>query len=424
MSTLQDYDVLEVVDFMFAPLVDAMVTALEMNAAPHLKPLVTKYVWFRLGLGMIRPVRVDDVWAPAELGYNEYLAKLLTRAEYYELVSCSKGCIPSMVEGCNRQWRRGWKLGKAATGDETIVPHKGKRAGYLRQFVPRKPHNTGLKLYCLADSVHSYTVDVYLFTGKRGVLSRRTTAAGALPPARVMYRWADELPFGTALIADSYLGSLEVAETLSSRNIPFIILAKRSTRGVLALKSRCPNQEMVSEVVDGGFMLCVFKNRPVGRKPARVVPILHNIKFSGAMVTHHLGDQIPRPIYAYRQLAGGVDTANQMALQHREVGRCSTWAQAVRHFLLRYAITNAFTTCRFLRLLPKGERMYAFQWAVMKAVCGESRSWHVADVHAPVPLGERRACQHCRIGASTWGCSGCRGEVHLHVKCFAAFHAV
>ena len=28
------------------------------------------------------------------------------------------------------------------TGDETIVPHKGKRAGKLRQFVPRKPHGT------------------------------------------------------------------------------------------------------------------------------------------------------------------------------------------------------------------------------------------------------------------------------------------
>lgn len=424
-STLKNlnYDVLDVVSFMFAPLRKAMETALEKNNRVDLMPLVTKYMWFRVGLGMIRPVRVDDVWMQGELGHNEYLAGLVTRAQYYDLVGATKGSIPAMLEGCNAQWEQGWKLGKAATGDETIVPHKGKRAGHLRQFVPRKPHNTGLKLYCLADSVHAYTLNVYLFTGVRGKLSRRSTAAGSLTPSRVLYRWADALPIGTAIIADSYFGSVEVARTLCARRIPFIMLAKRTTRGVDELKAQCNVQEIKSKVIDGGCKLCVFKNRPVGRKPARIVPLLHNVKFSGRSVTHHLGYEIPPAIYAYRQLAGGVDTANQMALQHREVGRCSTWAQAVRYFLLRYAMTNAFATCRFLKLLPKGERMYAFQWACMKAVCGEPLLRHVGSVHAPLRRATRTTCHHCRDGASLWGCSGCKEEVRLHVKCFADFHA-
>ena len=119
------------------------------------------------------------------------------------------------------------------------------------------------------------------------------------------------------------------------------------------------------------------------------MPVIPNVKFSGRSVTHHLGYEIPPAIYAYRQLAGGVDTVNQMAMQHREVVWCSTWAQAVQHILLRYTMANAFTTCQFLRLLPKGERMYAFLWTCMKAVCGNPRLRHVPSVHAPVRRATR-----------------------------------
>jgi hypothetical protein len=301
------------------------------------------------------------------------------------------------------------------------VPFKGKRAGQLRQFVPRKPHSTGLKLYCLADSVSNYTVDVYLYTGRRGVLRRASWAAGNLRPAEVVYRWADRLPAGTALVADSYFGTLEVAKTLAARRIAFLLLTKRNTHRVKELGASCPPGHMRTVVIKG-FALGVFKNPKVGQKAARVVPFLHNILFNAFWVTHHLRYQIPPPVRAYRMLAGGVDTANQMALQHRETGRCSTWAQAVRHFLLRYAITNAFATCRQLGVVPRGERMSDFQWACMKAVCGQPIPQRVpATKHLPI-AGARKQCAHCG-GLSTWQCSGCCG-VTLHVKCFAAFHGV
>ena len=48
----------------------------------------------------------------------------------------------------------------AKGGDETMVPHKGKRAGPLRQFIPRKPHSTGVKLHMLADAVHPFVTDI------------------------------------------------------------------------------------------------------------------------------------------------------------------------------------------------------------------------------------------------------------------------
>ena len=422
-TTLAGYEVLEVINFMFQPITDSMETMLDRNGRADLKALVPQYIWFRIGLGVVRPLRVDDIWNSAHLCYSPYLANLLTRTKYYDMVKSTKGDIADLLEGCSTQWQEGWTLGQAACGDETIVPFKGKRAGNLRQFVPRKPHSTGLKLYCLADSVNSYTVDVYLYTGRRGALRRASWAAGNLSPSGVVYRWAEQLPAGTTLVADSYFGTMEVAKKLAADRIPFLLLTKRNTQGVAALgASTAPGHMRTVVIKRGGFALGVFKNPKVGQKAARVVPFLHNIVFEAFWVTHRLRYRIPPPVRAYRMLAGGVDTANQMALQHRETGRCSTWGQAVRHFLLRYAITNAFATCRQLGVLPHGERMSDFQWACMKAVCGQPIPKPVAAIkHLPV-AATRKQCAHCS-GLSTWECSGCPG-IHLHIKCFAAFHGV
>ena len=66
----------------------------------------------------------------------------------------------------NGRERGAW--GGGACGDESVVPHKGMLAGPLKMFITRKPHPTGIKLYCLADATWGYVVDMYLYTGVRG----------------------------------------------------------------------------------------------------------------------------------------------------------------------------------------------------------------------------------------------------------------
>ena len=72
-----------------------------------------------------------------------------------------------LLQAVNEVWPKLWAFRGAATGDESIVPHKGKLAGHMRQFIPRKPHSTGIKLYVFADSVHPLVTDVYLYAGKK-----------------------------------------------------------------------------------------------------------------------------------------------------------------------------------------------------------------------------------------------------------------
>ena len=67
--------------------------------------LVTRFLVFKLLLGMIRPRRIDDVWDPKLLSYNRHLVQLLTRREYYTLNRLLRPAIDALLETCNTTWK-------------------------------------------------------------------------------------------------------------------------------------------------------------------------------------------------------------------------------------------------------------------------------------------------------------------------------
>ena len=177
-----------------------------------------RYNAFILLLGMVRPMQVDGIWERDGLLYNPFMAQLLSRKQYYVLRRNIRPDVVELLEECNGQWAGAWRLGGAACGDESVVPHKGIRAGPLRMFIARKPHSTGIKLYCLADATSGYVVDKYLYTGRRGHLRRFGNSAGNYNAQQIMTMRAGLLPSGTILCADSFFGSHELARDL----VPFV----------------------------------------------------------------------------------------------------------------------------------------------------------------------------------------------------------
>ena len=231
-----------------------------------------------------------------------------------------------------------------------MVPHKGLRAGPLRLCSARKPHSTGIKLYCLADATSGYVVDMYLYTGRRGHLGRFGNSAGNYNAQQIMTMWAGLLPSGTILCADSFFGSYELARDLAAEGHAFLMMTKRSTYGVdKAGELLGEGQTATCTVNDARYAMVVFKNPKVGHKPPRVVQMLTNVHFPQAGPVHRRSGNEVNPVVAnYRQLPRGVAGVNQMALQMRQMGRQMTGSHAVRAFVLRYAGVNAYATCRSL----------------------------------------------------------------------------
>ena len=91
--------------------------------------------------------------------------------------------MTGLIEECNATWLSVWEIGGGGggvCGNEAVVPHTGSNWHELRQYIARKPHSTGIKVYVLCDNTYGYVFDVYLYTGRRGRIRRTGTCAGNL----------------------------------------------------------------------------------------------------------------------------------------------------------------------------------------------------------------------------------------------------
>ena len=121
---------------------------------------------------MLKPRRIDDLFEDGHPDEDNYVANLLHRKLFYKMQRNCNVDITSLIEACNEGWVQWWEQGDAVAIDEAVAPHKGRRFGGIIQYIPRKPHSAGIKLYVLCDSVSGYVLQVYLYTGKKGQLRR------------------------------------------------------------------------------------------------------------------------------------------------------------------------------------------------------------------------------------------------------------
>ena len=168
------------------------------------------------------------------------------------------------------------------------------------------------------------------------------------------------------------------------------------------------------------YALSVYKNPKVGCKAAKVVPLLTNC-LAGPPRMHRTGYQLPGIIANYRNFSPGADSFNQMCLQHREEHRFKSWWKALGGMVLRIAATNAFTSCKALRLCPQGETMFDWQLRLMRYMY-PARHIVVTERHFPMVVNKRGRCAHRGTGSTRYICKGC--GCYLHLECFAGYQEV
>ena len=175
-------------------------------------------------------MQVDGIWDNCHLAYNKYMASLFPREIYYRLQRLLRTDVTDLIEECNATWSAAWEIGGAVCGDEAVVPHSGCRCLGLRQYIARKPHSTGIKLYVLADNGGGYVFDVYLYTGRRGKVRRFGSCCGKYDAKGIMHLWVRMIPQSTVLFADRFFGSHGLAEEFAAQSPLFLMLSKRDKR--------------------------------------------------------------------------------------------------------------------------------------------------------------------------------------------------
>ena len=117
--------------------------------------------------------------------------------------------------------------GGGGCGNESVVPHKGLLAGPIKMFIARKPHPTGIELYCLADATWGYEVDMYLYT-----LRQYGIAAGNFDAKNITKLWASLLPKGLVLCVHCFYRSHGLARELAVSWRRFLMMTQRSAYGL------------------------------------------------------------------------------------------------------------------------------------------------------------------------------------------------
>ena len=226
-------------------------------------------------------------------------------------------------------------------------------------------------------------------------------------PDSLLAMWSTHLRADTVLVGDSFFGSQATAQRLARKGRPFSTMVRKDTAGVQRGGDNIEAGQMVMGTVDGHkYALQVYKQPKTGGTPPQLVPILSNVWYAARGPLHHTGQEIHLLVAPYRQVARQVDSANQMALQMRLLGRQMSCLQAVRGFLLPYAAANAFAACRTLERCRGTDSMWEWQWALLhRRYCTDAQPRRT--IHVPVGGAKRRACADCGKGRTHYVCSGC-----------------
>lgn len=326
----------------------------------------------------------------------------------------SHECIELLRSNC----QKAWNLDQVLIVDEMLIPFTG-RWKHI-QFIKGKPHNTGLKMYCLADS-NFYVWDFWLYQGNESERSGK--------PMNIVLDFATnaikEQHKPHFIVADSYYGSLKLAEELHSRQFGFLLSCKSDRPAYLFSKF------LHEDLKKGGYN---FTNNAhfsaITYFDKAKVNLISNLFLTHKEASNSTQSKsLPMGLYWYRRWLGGVDHFDRWFHLYLQPHRNIKWTQALLTGLFKIAVGNTNiiainlghettlkeTTVEIIKHLSKNTTLRKEQGSV-----GVKKGFQ----HFPQLIEDKKSCIMCLKNglksSTTYICKVCK--VFLHPKCFESYH--
>lgn len=304
------------------------------------------------------------------------IADVLTRDRFFLLRSNIKVVNDLDVTDDEKKTDRLWKLrpfiemirsaclklprSPSASIDEQIIPFTGERT--LKQYVPGKPHPTGLKNFVLA-SPSGMVLDFEIYQGKSS-LAANTSALGV--GALAVLRLSQSMPAGSALCFDRFFTTAPLLKRLAKDNL-------RATGTIM--KNRIPKDAKLPEdktlvkrgrgsfcqAVNEADGICLIKwidNKPIMFASSHVgeEPVGKRTRWCKK---EKIYKDVCRPavVEAYNNNMGGVDLCDRMVSLYPSKARTKRWTLRTLCFLADVAAVNAWLQykedCELLQVANK-----------------------------------------------------------------------
>lgn len=231
---------------------------------------------------------------------------------------------------------------KALCIDEQMISFTGRCPA--RQFVPRKPSPTGLKVFVLA-SAKGMVYDFILYQGKSTFSSYQLLGKPAGQGIGAVLHLTRHLPSGHDIYCDRFFTTLPLIEHLKTKGLTLtgtvsakFVPCKFSSDAEMRKRPRGDCEQFVG----GGIALNKwFDNKPVlmasslhGKEP------MQKCKRYSKKDKSYLEVNRPAVVQEYNRCMGGVDLCDQMMAYHSLTAKSRRWPVRVISHFLDLAINN------------------------------------------------------------------------------------
>jgi len=291
-----------------------------------------------------------------------------------------------------------------------LVGYKGKFGG--RQHIRGKPNDTGLKLYCFCD-ITGYCYNFWIYLGKDKTYRSAATSD-------IVTYFASQLAHLThqqfCIIADSYFGSIQLAESLTNLGF-FYCMCVKGTRfqSDMWQKLKQGLRKSTSRSIyntENNMCMTAFHDR-------KLIGFISNFR-GGAS-----NDDKGRPEIAsfYNHFMNGVDLFDQQLNDKFNNHKRQKWTQCWYYTLVKIVFTNCCTYYNNFNNSSLSINELLTQLLIVYLPTNVPRN---ITSHFPIKTKKSSRCQNCaqenKKSNTPFKCVACK--IHLHPHCWIAYHSL
>lgn len=319
-----------------------------------------------------------------------------------------------------------WKPSGHLTMDEMGIPHKGHGPWV---FNPNKPNQYFIKVHAIADSDHVVNWILPHIDLKQKI-SRAEMAEHA---KRYLHSKCSP---GTAMICDSWYGSLEVAKSLHESGHKVGMAVKMNTNDLLInfLISDLEDGEARSFEMKGEtphahlnpLRITAFRQK---RKKTKRKPVIIIDNATTCCFEDRGGKLKPNSVHFYASNMGNVDHADQSILGLLSKRGHRSWKVKILHWLMMLVVHNSWRM--FVHHTGKDISMKEYCSILIWGLLGEKKEEEIRNsiqLYQKLPITfcpirkavRKRKCVECKRSNTPYSCACAPG--HLHPNCYQRYH--
>jgi hypothetical protein len=376
-----------------------------LNHGRPLKPVsnteLQTYFAVILAMSVAPSPSFPDYWKTEHHGDNvlgnKFVRNRISRDRFLLIHRCLHFDLEWLMAELMKNSQSCWKPYRRVVIDETLVAFKGRCKWRVKML--RKPKQTGIKLWTVADSKG------YLWAWSLYKKRKETSTATLL-------RMDSMLPQGQPhrVYADAYFGSLQGAEKLSERNREFVLAVRKDRPSDIFAN-------YLDQDLDQGYWDSVVKHTDTDDFIATTFSSSKVIHFLSNVVSDEPTEDGAKPMIAedYSEHMHSVDEFDQNVAYLLFPHKSYKWSHKLFFWFHKLAVTQAWTIWKEVhqKEIPQG--------TFMRQLMYELSPTGKHEVTLQASTGNCKLCERQgKTSKSNYKCAVCGW---LHRKCYPIMHA-